>query len=200
MKFFLLKIIIVVVSISSLGGCISYENKYDKAIRESREHTKKLLEDSQREREARAKEEQFNFYGIQVSSEKYDYGFTTIVGGMFNTLPSEMNTDIYAKINTVPSDENFIIWINNGSSKPFNTNYFTDEYTMLTKDDRLYILKKEELGSYPKYSSETQGYINPNDSIGAQFSLPYGVKIADVKKFVAKVGWDVRIVMKRLKK
>jgi hypothetical protein len=108
-----------------------------------------------------------------------------------------MNDDIYAGIDKVaPSDDSFTVWIHNKTDKPFSTNYFSDKFSLFTKSNRKYILDNGDIGSYPEYEPDTSGYINPNDNMGVKLSLPSGVDIANVKKFIVNMGWDVRIVLK----
>ncbi len=192
----LLKIVISAIVLTLLVGCSKYESPGQKYLREMREDTAKEAVEREKRYARRAKEEKFNFYGIHINSLEYDYKFVS-KGGSFSWYPSKMNKDIYARIDKVaPSDNHFIVMVHNDSDKPFSTNYFSDKFSIVTKDNREYVLDNDNLGSYPEYPPETSGYINPNDNMGVKLSLPSGVGISTIKKFIVNIGWDVRIVLK----
>ena len=196
----MLKIIISAIVLSLLVGCTKYETSGQKYLRELNEkYAKEAVErdfERRKKAEARAKEDKFSFYGIQIEDSKNDYRFVRKEGA-YSYLPSEMNTNIYARIDKVaPSDDSLTMLIYNKTDKPLSTNYFSDKFSLFTKDGRKYILDNGDMGSYPEYPPEISGYINPNDSMGVELSLPSGVGIDNIKKFIVNMGWDVRVVLK----
>jgi hypothetical protein len=189
----MLKIIISITLLSLLFGCTKYETSGQKHLRELKEGYAKEAIEREKKYAARAKEDKFSFYGFHIDSPEYDDKYVRGV----SWIPSKMNNDIYASISKVaPSDDSFIVLIYNKTGKPFSTNYFSDKFSLFTKDNHKYILDNGGIGSYPEYEPETSGYINPNDVMGVKLSLPSGIDIANVKKFIVNMGWDVRIVLK----
>jgi hypothetical protein len=192
----MLKVFISMIVLSLLVGCTKYETPSQRYLRELNEGYAKEAIEREKKYAARAKEEKFSFYGLQIKDPENDYKFVR-KEGTFSFYPSLMNENIYARIDKVaPSDDSFTVWIHNKTDKPFSTNYFSDKFSLFTKDNRKYILDNGGMGSYPEYPPETSGYINPNDNMGVDLSLPSGINISNVKKFVVNMGWDVRIVLK----
>jgi len=188
-----LKAVVSVVVLLLLVGCTKYETSGEKYLRELKESNAKEAIEREKKYAARAKEDKFSFYGFHIDSPEYDDKYVRGV----SWIPSKMNDDIYARIDKVaPSDDSFTVWIGNKTDKPLSTNYFSDKFSLITKDGRKYILDNGSIGSYPEYESETRGYINPNDNMGVKLNLPSDVDIANVKKFIVNMAWDVRIVLK----
>jgi len=189
----MLKVFVSMIVLSLLVGCTKYETPGQRYLRELSEGYAKEAIELKKKYAARAKEDKFSFYGLHIDSPEYDDKYVRGV----SWIPSKMNDDIYAGIDKVaPSDDSFTVWIHNKTDKPFSTNYFSDKFSLFTKSNRKYILDNGDIGSYPEYEPDTSGYINPNDNMGVKLSLPSGVDIANVKKFIVNMGWDVRIVLK----
>jgi len=189
----MLKVFVSMIVLSLLVGCTKYETPGQRYSRELSEGYAKEAIELEKKYAARAKEDKFSFYGFHIDSPEYDDKYVRGV----SWIPSKMNDDIFARIDKVaPSDDSFTVWIRNKTDKPFSTNYFSDKFSLFTKSNRKYILDNGDIGSYPEYEPDTSGYINPNDSMGVKLSLPSGVDIANVKKFIVNMGWDVRIVLK----
>ena len=155
----------------------------------------------------------YEFFGIAMNSVEDAKNFTITEyyndSGCKYTYNATMNPNISAKasIEQVMKDSNrggqfcysgkCFIWIDNKSNKPISTNYFGDEFSLVMKDGKTYIMEKQSISNY--YSKR---YINPDSY--ASFYFPSStaifekVKKGNVEMIVCKLGglYGTTIVLK----
>lgn len=110
-----------------------------------------------------------NFYGIGIKNSQYAEDFkikSTAEGVSYSYNKSTMNPDICAW----GSQEygRLRIRVTNKSNMPIATNYFSDDFSLISKDGKLFKLKKCDILSYPNLE-----YINPDQTVTYRLINPY---------------------------
>lgn len=143
-----------------------------------------------------SKEEAPDFFGIYVYDEKYIDDFTIQSYSSESGVKIDNNKDTTVRfINASaslshessykhPPRTRFHIKVWNGSTKPIDTNYFGDKYTLVTKSGSEYVLDKPYITRY--FDSDA---INPGVVGSASVFLnQYHLKQESVKHIVLRLG------------
>lgn len=133
-----------------------------------------------------------DFFGVMITDIQDAYRFRIDSlneenQGTFSRLPS-MNASIYAFANRYSSwnEDRISISVTNESNNPIFTNYFSDQFGLLTKDGKKFVLEKPEIRSYHRKS-----YINPNETIEYVLYFPpvlRGISSKDIELIVCALG------------
>lgn len=137
-----------------------------------------------------------DFFGIKVKTDSAD-AFIMIAGAngwsYSNTKNlTDPNIYAYADINHSRID----IKVHNAGAKPITSNYFLDDFSILSKSGKTYVLEKPSITSYPN-----RDVINPDSSICYSLRQPFNkFDKDDIEIIFVKLGWNTKIMLKRIPK
>jgi len=115
----------------------------------------------------------YNMFGIKVAGEldSFFFNMTPKPDGGFQYTHSRSSDERICAYATWPArGVTLIIRIYNRSKVPISTNYFGDEFSLITTDGTLHMLEKLSILRYP------DNYINPNTYVEYPLDLPISIR------------------------
>ena len=145
-----------------------------------------------------------SFYGIKTNRVSNSAQFELFLDESgelnYNYDKRSMNANVYAW-GKVRGIWGLYIYITNNSDSPIHTNYFTDKFTLITKDGKEFRLEKKDISYYYKGD-----YINPEKTVSYSFPNPFDTQyrlINDTGMIVCQLGSafkPVTIILKPIPK
>ena len=145
-----------------------------------------------------------DFFGVKISGVEAIKNFTIESYNekgkgevLFECDRTKTDSNIFAFAEIVNWLGLFFIDIEvcNKSNTPISTNYFTDDFKLVTKDGKIYNLEKRDITFYPSVEA-----INPNSTVTYSLWKP-DVKKEDIEMILCGLDWGkVTIALKPIPK
>lgn len=145
-----------------------------------------------------------HFYGIGMNSvgDAKDFKITSYIDGVVRYKDNnKMNSNIsaWAKVNFWDSSYDLVVKITNNTFSPIHTNYFTDTFSLVTKEGKKFHLEKGNITRY-----HNGAYINPGNTAYYSLDNPfrdYKQLVEETSMIICEIGTAfnrVKVVLKPL--